>query len=821
MPPEIWGLLRGRGPFTASYQLQWWLEKLAFQQHANAGPVLDLIKCFNSIHRPTVYAILLKLGLPHHIVDQWSRSLAVLTRTWALQGFDGELTECVHGFPEGDVFSVIAMIGVALAWTSKLKSLCPASLVGAYADNWCFASLHKADFPILISTTLRFVSFLFMSIDWQKTWIWATDSGLLASLKHALQQQLPNLSLNRLTTAMDLGSQMTYSGPPRLGKFKQRLSLFKKRCQLLQSMPHDVLTKTHLARTAILPTLYGVALLPLGESHTISMRSQLANAILGHNHSRNSTLAIQFLPRMIDPSIWVILQALEAARRFLIQACPSDQQLFFRVLATHNGSSNACKGPASCLKHYLLRLGWTGSELGYIHVSAFVSLPLLTTSKQSWKFWAMASWQQEFPKCTDRKALQGIYAINIPDTFAVLKKFPANQYARIIQEISGAFQVASQKKKWDPSVSDECPFCTQLDSRRHRVYECPATANTRSQHQAILDYYEHHSDLIHELPVIFQDSQYELLNTIHWTQPVAQFDPSLVSKLQELCSEGWSPVFYTDGSCQYPTLPTVSFAAFSIVLDLCCCDDERAAAARGFQQTGFLPTSLRTILVSRTQGQQKIARSELFAVVLIVEAFPCAIIYCDSQTTIDRFNTCKSHRDPWIWIDSDDYDLLVRLQVAVNNAHIIHKVDAHVNPHHTADPLTCYQQLGNTVANDSAIRACWTLHPWLVQHCVEKCHEVQAARDSLHKWFQLLLDLQQQCAILMTNLEKDDKPLTTTPARQHRGFLSGQLPHHGRLHPFCCHDRSRPLGANYLHVRCCNGWTNWCGLLMQVMTGLE
>lgn len=29
LPPEIWGLLRGRGPFTASYQMQWWLEKLA------------------------------------------------------------------------------------------------------------------------------------------------------------------------------------------------------------------------------------------------------------------------------------------------------------------------------------------------------------------------------------------------------------------------------------------------------------------------------------------------------------------------------------------------------------------------------------------------------------------------------------------------------------------------------------------------------------------------------------------------------------------------------------------------------------------------
>ena len=250
--------------------MQWWLEKLAYKNIANAGLVLDLVKCFNSIHRSSVYAILSHLGLPHHILQQWSGSLMVLTRTWSLQGFDGYLTPCSHGFPEGDVFSVIAMIGVALSWSAHLKSQCPQSLVGAYADNWCFASTRKADFSILIGITLRFVSLLCMTIDWVKTWIWATEPGHLASLKHALHQHLPCLNLSRLTTAMDLGSQMTYSGPPRLGKFRTRLSLFKKRCQLLQAMPHDVYTKAHLARTSILPTLYGVALLPLGDTHISS-----------------------------------------------------------------------------------------------------------------------------------------------------------------------------------------------------------------------------------------------------------------------------------------------------------------------------------------------------------------------------------------------------------------------------------------------------------------------------------------------------------------------------------------------------------------------
>ena len=142
------------------------------------------------------------------------------------------------------------------------------------------------------------------------------------------------------------------------------------------------------------------------------------------------------------------MQALEAARRFLLQSTPDDQQMFLKILAKHNGCSNACKGPASCLKHYILRLGWTVDPDGLVHVSAFVSLSLLTASKQAWQYWALQSWQQEIMQHTDRQALQGVRAINLGDTRAVLKKLSSGHFARIIQEISGAFQTASQKQKW-------------------------------------------------------------------------------------------------------------------------------------------------------------------------------------------------------------------------------------------------------------------------------------------------------------------------------------------------------------------------------------
>ena len=133
---------------------------------------------------------------------------------------------------------------------------------------------------------------------------------------------------------------------------------------------------------------------------------------------------------------------------------------------------------------------------------------------------------------------------------AVFLKLPPGKFARVLQEISGAFQIASRKQKWDPSASGD-------------------TAPIRERYQDLVETYQYHNDLVHELPVLVLDPQYELLQKLHWTQPVSTFDTALVNHLTAMISEGFVPHFYTDGSCQYPTLPTARFASFSLVLDLC------------------------------------------------------------------------------------------------------------------------------------------------------------------------------------------------------------------------------------------------------------
>ena len=243
--------------------------------------------------------------------------------------------------------------------------------------------------------------------------------------------------------------------------------------------------------------------------------------------------------------------------------------------------------------------------------------------------------------------------------------------------------------------------------------------------------------------------QTELHQTIHWTQPVASFDTRLVESLRQVIDQGLTPSFYTDGSCYWPTLPSSRYAAFSVVLDSHLQEEDRLNAARGYKLSGIYPLSLKPILISRTQGAQAIARSELFAVLLVVETFPAARIYCDTQTTIDRFHTCQVNRGPMTWIDSADFDLLLRLQDVVHSRHTIVKVTAHVEPSYTSNLELCYHQLGNAVADRSANMGCQTIHPWLVHSCKTACHDLQKQRTSLLLWY-----LSVRCGACFTSVTR-------------------------------------------------------------------
>ena len=92
------------------------------------------------IKRTRGIAILAQLGVPHSILQQWSQSLAHLTRRWEVCGQCSDPIPSNCFFPEGDVFSVVVMLGVAQCWTiARRQHITGQALLSAYADNWAWA----------------------------------------------------------------------------------------------------------------------------------------------------------------------------------------------------------------------------------------------------------------------------------------------------------------------------------------------------------------------------------------------------------------------------------------------------------------------------------------------------------------------------------------------------------------------------------------------------------------------------------------------------------------------------------------------------------
>lgn len=396
LPKAITGFVPDKGPYDAIYEMQWYLEQAHMQNIPKSGNSIDLLKCFNTIDRESARTTLTKLGVPKKMLRQFFGSLQKVTRSWILPDAISTPHGTNRGFPEGDPMSVLTMISIATAWTYMITDTTPDAQMAAYADNWGWTLEQPSLHSQVILDTQTFVAAFTMQVDWEKSWIWMTHPAQLPDMKRAIRQQLGERTLTNLLHAMDLGGQLTYHGPPKLGKVHNRFQEATRRLKRLQAMPHDVKTKAQLVTTAVYPQVfYASTILPIARKHSDTLRTQIADAILGHSVSRNSAIAIHCMPFIHDPELMLAFHAVNMAHRFLYRCTAGEAQNFLKLAAKHSGLAHQCKGPAGCLKFYLGRLGWQIDKKGNITVAAFRTYPLLTTSRHKWKRLLLEAWQED------------------------------------------------------------------------------------------------------------------------------------------------------------------------------------------------------------------------------------------------------------------------------------------------------------------------------------------------------------------------------------------------------------------------------------------
>lgn len=755
MPREITGLLRHRGPVEAAYLAQIQHEIALLSSQVEGGFSLDLVKCFNTIGQSQAVALLQHLGVPPDIIRVWHSSIQHMQRTWDLGREQSCAIPCTNGVPEGDTFSVVIMVCVAYGWICNVKRVAPAIRIGAYADNWGWATPDPNNHQSTFDVTVAYTGAIGMAIDWAKSWYWATNRMHQQQIVRAVSRHTTH-PIKKVAFAQDLGCTMTYHGPPRLQSISKRFQEGKKRLKNLEALPHTITVKSHLAKAGILPVvLMGVEFVPVRPHVFQSFRTGLANAIMGFSQSRNSTMAINCMPKMSDPELEATLRSVRAFKKFLATATSGEVQSAITFLAKHDGHPQRCQGPIGTLKFYLRQLGWTVQTGGMIAVSAFVVLPIFTTSLSVFRFWAQRSWQEHLASFhSDRKAWQNLPAINLADTKRLISTFPDKHQLMLLNEISGSFQTAMQQRAWDPNIKGTCKHCGQDDTRYHRVYTCQATENVRLPFQTLLTDLEEHDSQWHELPVLFEHPSADYVATLHEKQVPTKCQETILHDLNAL---PYATHCYTDGSCHHPSSATTRFASFAIVVDTAPDDECRRYEAYRWMTTHQTPPTLVPLSLSRLPGKQDIHRAELYAAVQVCEGLRNVIIHTDSTYVLSVYQLCQGVTKPDLLSMQDNADLVIRLWHALQvGSHRFYKVKAHRDPASEDDTLSRYHLLGNMKANDLAIWTNLNIHPALVREYQSYHSEVDAMRNQLLEFFHL------QVALNTTRAQMDAIQHTTT-----------------------------------------------------------
>eukprot|EP00435_Cladocopium_sp_Y103_P031817 s28_g8.t1 len=755
VPQDITGLLPKRGAASTAYFAQFMIERARRNHQSISGITLDIIKCFNWKWDFTFHAML-ALGIPKPLLVVWINSIHVLTRHWQLQNQMYTSGQGSTGFPEGDQFSVVAMIAISTSWTTSTRAMLSSpdtAFLSAYADNWSWVYAHVEDHLPTLQNTLGLMRAAGTAIDWDKTWLWTTCHRNASHIKDFVQQCIPGQQIQQKDSAADLGFQLQYSGNTELGAMLTRLQEGFQRLQRLQAMPHLLGVKETMLRTSVYPAaLHGAEIKPPSIDHFQQLRTRSARALFGFNNSLSPAIALSCTKGgILDPEFWLTVKALFTARHFLLTQKPDHVQMFFRLCSKFQGTLSQVCGPASALAFLLRQLTLQLDAQGCLHVTAFLKFPILRVSKKRLLRYLEDAWMNKLIVMhTARFKWFHFPDISRVGTTKCLQAFADTKRWQLIREIAGGYQTASQKQKWLTTESGLCPHCNQPDSRYHRLVECPLGAHIREPYQAKLDHLIEQESLLLEFPVITIHPNLEAINLMQHQIPDAIWSDKILQLVRQKQRDNETLHWFTDGSCMLPSHVDSRFSAYAVILDLCHNDAERCAVADTFRYSPAESPTFVTACTARGQAEQDILRAETQAILAVALTIGPGVIHSDSQVAIHNVTLALQATNPAGFASCEHVDLLLRIWDRRQSIDLqFAKVKAHQDLPAVSDPLLRYWAIGNDFADRVAQHTCLHHMPDMVQTKQRMHAEYMTDLDNLQTVYRLHLELQDMRACVV------------------------------------------------------------------------
>lgn len=550
LPHTIRGGVPCRESRTIWYELAQIVEASSLWHQSAQGLVLDVCKAFNAIPRDPVWGILKHLAFPTTILMPWAKFVFQAKRRFKVRASTGQPVGSCVGFPEGCGLSVFAM--TILDW---LVSEWMSSLVGspidmlAYVDDWQIMFSSPAEFPAVWGALNFVVRELDLQLDHAKSFLWASLSSDRALLRDApLRVEL---------SARDLGAHQNFCKKAGNKTIIDRISSMQAKWTQLKVCKSPYRFKTRALQQLAWPrALHACSIVSIGSNHYTSLRSGAAKALNANKIGSNPMAHLATVSLAADPEAWTTLQTIKDAR---ILSNQSELRLSLDF-ASNREIPLPANGPTSILIHRCKNFGWVFGKDGRCY-DQFGPFDLFVCSWAELKMRAQCGWPKRLAvEVAHRSSFAGIQYADLALVQKSLEAFGEADRVFLRSALDGTLYCDIGKTKEQRGSSSRCLLCGEIDSFRHRLWECPAFAECRSKSKFI--------DLIPHLPSCLVCHGWPIMSHA-WTKLVGYFDK--IGRVDKEILWPTEPLpsvvdLFVDGSCACPQDPRLRFASWAVTI---------------------------------------------------------------------------------------------------------------------------------------------------------------------------------------------------------------------------------------------------------------
>ena len=246
--------------------------------------------------------------------------------------------------------------------------------------------------------------------------------------------------------------------------------------------------------------------------------------MIGNHHNIQAYIACTCLSKMnCDPEFYTIVQAIKAARHFLVHADREDNQLFLKMAVQTRVRASLALGPATAFHAYIAKLGWTLNQVGDLFISAECTLNLLSSNLENILQAVDDAWMRVVALSISNRRNMGTIPVPARQrTRKAVGKLPVSVQAMVAIDMTAGYMLNDQKKHFDADQELTCELCESVDTATHRVLYCPATEAVRAHHSQTISFLEEHDEIHTMLPLAYQDPEVEfckiILNSLPWPE---------------------------------------------------------------------------------------------------------------------------------------------------------------------------------------------------------------------------------------------------------------------------------------------------------------